>query len=185
MHCQVHDRWRRSLLHGFSSFYGKLPSGADLRTLGELSALMEGDPECARVRGTGFVRELLAHQTSRGLTFRSHPSSGDERVGVVIHEMEKHFRSPNLSVESLADDVRITPVHLRKIFRKETGHSPRQYLNAMRLRESVLMLRASSASIKEVAAACGYASDHYFHLIFRRKYDCTPTEFRNHSHGQL
>lgn len=186
LHCQIHDRWSRSLLRRFPSPYGRLPSrAAGFRILEELCCLMEADAESGQKRGEAFVQELLAAQLARGRLLKAGPPAGDARVGVVLQEMESGFRSPNLSVEALARQVQITPVQLRKIFRRETGGSPKQFLQALRLRESTRLLRRSTASIKEVAAACGFASDHYFHLVFRAKYGCTPTVYRTESYRQV
>lgn len=186
LHCQIHDLWNRPLLRRFPSAFGRLPFRAGaFRALAELSCLMSADPESGQQRGAAFVLELLAAQFSEGRLLAPVPSSGDERVGVVIQKMESNFRDPGLSVETLAGEVHITPVHLRKIFRRETGESPKQFLQALRLRESTRLLRRSTVSIKEVAAACGFASDHYFHLVFRERFGRTPSAYRADWHRQV
>jgi AraC-like DNA-binding protein len=186
LHCHIHDRWNRPLLRRFPSSSGRLPARpSNFRILEELCCLMATDPESGQQRGEAFVREVLAAQLAGEHLLKAAPSSGDERVSVVIQKMESGFRDCDLSVENLAREVQITPVHLRKIFRRETGDSPKQFLQAVRLRESTRLLRHSTASIKEVAAACGFASDHYFHLVFREKFGRTPSGYRADWHRQI
>lgn len=180
LHCRINDRWNRSLLRRFPSAFGQLPCRAGaFRALAELCCLMQADGESAQLRGAAFVQELLAAQFSEGRLLKAAPSPGDARVSVVIQKMENGFRDPGLSIETLAREVQVTPVYLRKIFRRGTGESPKHFLQALRLRESTRLLRRSTASVKEVAAACGFGSDHYFHLVFRQKFGRTPSGYRD------
>lgn len=184
LHCHIQDRWGRPLISRFSSPVG-IVSPECHAALQELTCLMGHHPEAAQPCGETLLRELLAAQIRRGLKLMPPPKAGDPRVGVVLDHMEQELSSPDLSVESLARRVRITPVHLRKLFREETGQSPRRFLISLRLRRAAGLLQQSTASIKEVAASCGFACDHYFHLSFRRQFSCTPSQYRLKTLGQV
>lgn len=178
MHCHLHDRWGRSLPARFSSPFGRLPHAREsIAALKELACLMENDPELGQPHGEMTVKELLVFQLRDGLLLKPSPR-GDPRVGGVIQRMEQRLASPDLSVEELARGVEITSVQLRKVFRRATGVGPKHFLTTLRLRKATRLLRHTLATVKQVAADCGFASDHYFHLAFRKEFDCTPSEYR-------
>lgn len=186
LHCHIHDRWGRPLVSRFSSPTGCLPFQTDgWRALRELTCLMGCDPALGQLRGKNFLRELLAAQLAAGTRLAVNPGASDARVGLVLQRMEQDVGSPGLSVETLARDVRLTPVQLRKLFRRETGTSPRRFLNTLRMRHAARLLRHSSDSVKEIAAACGFSSDHYFHLAFRKAFGATPSQYRGSAQGQF
>lgn len=179
LHCHLLDRWRRSLMSRVTHFHGALADPAEThRLLNELVCLMERDPATAQEYGAMVVRQLLAaHLLRRPLESAPAPA-GDERVRLALERMEAEFGSAALSVEELARAVHLTAVRFRQLFRAETGESPKQFLQALRLRHAVRRLAHTTESVKEVAARCGFASDHYFHLAFRRKFGCTPSQYR-------
>ncbi|MEO6847942.1 MAG: AraC family transcriptional regulator [Chthoniobacterales bacterium] len=179
IHCHIHDRWGRPLLSRFASPFGVLPSQTTWAPmLEELTYLMSADLRTGQERGEGMVRDLLAWQLRNDNLITPHVSASDPRVGIALEIMERDFSSPLLSVEDLARAVKITSVQLRKLFRRETGVSPKSFLQTLRLREATRLLHHTTSSVKEVAAACGFASDHYFHLAFRKSYGSTPSRYR-------
>lgn len=186
LHCHIHDRWGRPLVSRFSSPLGVLPSGAwGATALAEMACLMGHNSRAGQIRGKTFLREVLAAQLSAGTQLVPQPPAGDPRVGVAIDTMEREIGSPELSVEGLARRTGITSVQLRKLFRRETGMSPRRFLISLRLRQAARLLQHSTESMKEIATSCGFASDHYFHLVFRRHFLCTPSAYRRRIGSQV
>jgi len=186
LHCHIHDRWGRAVLFRLSSPVGNLGSLPEtLRALQETAELMQTHLRAGQLRGENFVRELLASQLAKGMHLELPPRVSDPRVGVVLQTMEKNFSSPELSVAELAREVKISVVQLRKLFRRETGVNPKSFLNTLRLREAARQLRQTSASIKEVAAACGFSQDHYFHRVFRQAFACTPSAYRDNGSREV
>ncbi len=186
LHCHIHDRWSRPLAARFSQPAGRLPSRSwGLEALRELACLASSNSHAAQKRGSVFLRELLACQLAAGARFRPQPAAGDPRIGVVLDAIESTFSDAALSVEALARRVGITSVRLRELFRQETGQSPRKFLSCYRLRKAAQMLRRTPSSVKEIAAACGFTSDHYFHLAFRKHFACTPSGYRHAIRSQV
>jgi AraC-like DNA-binding protein len=178
IHCHIQDRWGRSLLSRFPSPVGQLSNRrASEQVLKELTCLMSRDSEIGRLYGETVLKDLLVAQIRQG-EILTRASNADLRVGSVIQRMEKELDSVDLSIEDLARGVEITPVQLRKLFRRETGTGPKQFLSALRFRKASRLLRHTRAAVKKIAAECGFASDHYFHLAFRQEFGCTPSEYR-------
>lgn len=82
-------------------------------------------------------------------------------------------------VGDVAAQFHISQTHLRRIFTKELGISPSEYITSSRIeRAKNLLVRQPDASIGEIAAGCGYSSVYYFDEAFRTAVGCTPGAYR-------
>lgn len=179
LHCRVQDRWQRPLLARFSSVIGKLQDPARWhRVLADLACLMSLDPELGQQRGKILVRELLAERLQEEKKLAPLNRSGDPRIERVLQRMKSEQSSPELSIEALAREIDLTATQMRKLFRRETRTSPKQYLNRLRLERTAYLLRHTSLTVKQVALESGFATDNYFHLVFRKAFGMTPIAYR-------
>lgn len=63
---------------------------------------------------------------------------------------------------------------VERVFREKFGISVVAYLTSVRMKRAERLLRTTDLLIKEVAAACGYATPQYFCRAFRSFYGRTP-----------
>ena len=187
VHCHIHDHWKNPLLESFDSYKGLInPLPFWINQLKELTCLATTAGHLAQMRGSAIIRELLAAQITKSrLTLHSTDEGGDRRIQTALQILEKNFSNAQLSVERIASHIHITPVQFRKLFRRETKRSPKQFLSELRLREAGKLLSQSNSAIKTIAANCGFASDQYFHSAFRSHFGCTPTEYRRRAWQEL
>ena len=85
-----------------------------------------------------------------------------------------------LSINTLAKSVNLSPARLRQIFKAETGISPMQFLCSLRMQHAEDMLKTTFLSIKQIAYGCGARHVSSFVHSFKRRYGMTPSEFRAH-----
>ena len=71
--------------------------------------------------------------------------------------------------------------NFRRVFRRELGSSPQEYLNRLRIGMALAELRGGSSPVSEIAARCGFPSLSSFNRQFRKQQGCTPREFRHDS----
>jgi AraC-like DNA-binding protein len=179
LHCRVQDRWRRPLLSRFSSPLGRLRDPARWhRVLADLACLMRIDRELGQHQGKVLVGELMADRLREEKNLSPLDRNGDPRIERVLQRMKDELASPALSIDALAHGVNLTATQMRKLFRRETRRGPKQYLHQLRLEKAAHLLRSSTQTIKEVAAESGFATDNYFHLVFRKAFGLTPAAFR-------
>ena len=81
------------------------------------------------------------------------------------------------SVGELSAAVGISPFHLCRVFRRETGYSIHRYRTELRLRWSLQPL-ADGVDILTVALAAGFSHHSHFTTAFRRTFALRPSEFR-------
>ena len=68
---------------------------------------------------------------------------------------------------------------LRRMFRKNTGIAPAQYLQQLRIHMSMYMLRNTNAPIKNIAVDSGFKTPEYFCAVFQESTGITPKEYRS------
>jgi len=77
----------------------------------------------------------------------------------------------------VADQVGVTPKRLSRMFIEELGQGFSDYLIDFRIEKAKVLLSLPGASIKQVAAECGYPDPNYFARLFKKVTGVTPTEF--------
>jgi transcriptional regulator GlxA family with amidase domain len=89
-----------------------------------------------------------------------------------------------VDVESLAEKCSMSSRNFRRLFHRETGQCPSEYLERARLDKARRMLCDCELPIKSVAYHCGFASDDQMRLAFKRYLSITPKDYRARFIGQ-
>ena len=71
--------------------------------------------------------------------------------------------------------------YLTRIFRKELGISPWDYLNRYRIYLASELLRQEAMSVNEVASRTGFQDQAYFCRVFKKIKGVTPGKMGNRS----
>lgn len=114
--------------------------------------------------------------------FRSGPHPARKQSPAVeqaLTLMEQAYADGGLSMKRIAAAAGCSRYHLSRRFRAETGQSPYATLQQIRIRHALRQLTASSLTVKEIAANCGYRDTANFCREFKRRTLKTPTEARN------
>lgn len=102
----------------------------------------------------------------------------DERIERAVLHIAKEFRQ-NLFLEDLAGIACLSKFHFQKLFKKETGLSPLQYLNKTRLEHAAHFLEIyPGAKQTDVAFECGYSSPAVFTRSFTQYYKIPPSVYQ-------
>lgn len=84
-----------------------------------------------------------------------------------------------ISLPMLAKLHAITPDHLSRTFKKETGYGISEYLTLVRLQKAEFMLKNEPGrTVSEIAFACGFNDSNYFSDKFKKIYGVTPSSVR-------
>lgn len=82
-------------------------------------------------------------------------------------------------IERLAKEYNISASYLRKLFIKQTGMGPKQYLNHLRNQQACRYLQFTNFPIKEIAKLCGYWEEFHFSKMFKQLNGVSPTAYRS------
>jgi AraC family transcriptional regulator len=141
----------------------------------------------ARVPGTSkrvlpLIQLLAAHLVEKYTTVASRKS--EHRGGLPIgklHKVEDYVREhldQDISVETLAEMVELSPFHFSRVFKEATGMSPLQFVTRERIARAEQLVRETSRSLIDIALEVGYTSPSHFAQVFRRVVGTTPTDYR-------
>ena len=104
--------------------------------------------------------------------------STDERILAAIDYIQKNLYR-HLYTEMIAENVYMSRSHFCKLFRKEMGQCPSDFINDLRLERAKQLLKDSEYSVEAIALACGFNSHSYFSASFKKRLSVSPTEYRN------
>jgi AraC-like DNA-binding protein len=82
------------------------------------------------------------------------------------------------NISELAAQLHMSPSHLQRVFKRETGERIGEWLVTQRLRNAAYLLSNSYLSVKEIACSTGYEHVSSFIRAFERRYELTPTRYR-------
>ena len=97
-------------------------------------------------------------------------------VAKICEYIHENFSRGDLSIAEIAAAVELSPNYLQKVFRREQGCTPREYLINLRLNTARRLLLRHAGRIKEIAAMCGWNCPHYFANCYRRRFGHYPSQ---------
>ncbi|MCI8638618.1 MAG: response regulator [Coprococcus sp.] len=84
----------------------------------------------------------------------------------------------NISRDTLASLVYMSPDHVGRIFKKEMGMTIFDYLLDRKMAHAAKMLSKTEFSVSYIAANIGYSNISHFSGAFKKQYGITPSEYR-------
>lgn len=83
----------------------------------------------------------------------------------------------DLSVEALADKIKMSPRHFSRVCLREMKMNPGQFVDRLRVEAAQQMIDSSSMGLKEIADACGFGSADSMRRTFQRVMGVTAGEY--------
>ena len=100
------------------------------------------------------------------------------KVRRVLNTIQQRYAQRECTLRSLARDVGVAHEYLCRLIRRDTGRTFVAHLAEVRITQAKVLLRETSLSVKEVAAATGFESTTRIDRWFRKLHRCSPTEYR-------
>jgi transcriptional regulator GlxA family with amidase domain len=140
----------------------------------------------------------LAHEAARELVLFLRRPGGQPQVSVSLSAQASEMASirelqiwiaehlhAKLSVEDLADRMAMSVRHFERVFTREVGTTPSQYVLQLRVETARRQLERTRDGLKQVAAAAGFRSVLLMRRAFVRLLGITPTRYRELSEGAV
>ena len=108
-------------------------------------------------------------------------ASDSRRVLKVKNYISNNYME-EIRLSTLADLAGMSPSAFSRFFKLHTGRNLSDYIIDMRLGYAGRMLVDTSKSVAEICYACGFNNLSNFNRIFKKKKNCSPTEFRENYH---
>jgi len=104
-------------------------------------------------------------------------NSIDMQAEAIINYIHANYVE-NMSLNDLASISNLSRSECSRVFKRNIGVTPFEYLNRYRLTQSMHLIRKSKKTITEVAYEVGFNSTSYFISSFKRLTGLTPLQFR-------
>ncbi|KGX92077.1 hypothetical protein N781_03020 [Pontibacillus halophilus JSM 076056 = DSM 19796] len=95
-----------------------------------------------------------------------------------VEYIQTHFHHEDISLQSVADRVQMSPAYFSMEFKKEMGITFKQYVTQKRMNRARQLLEDPTYKTYEVAFAIGYGDYPHFTKTFKKCMGLTPTEYR-------
>lgn len=98
-------------------------------------------------------------------------------LGRVVELIRTDFDQP-LTVQGLAREIGIHPIHLSRVFRRVHRISIRDYLRRVRIRFACRRIRRPDVRLADLAQTAGFADQSQFTRAFKEVMGVTPGRYR-------
>ena len=136
-------------------------------------ALDNGSPRLQQLT----LELLLWHlsQMSQQLVIHSQKDREQAMVMDVLSQLE---RDRTCTLTEISRKYSVSDSYLSRIIRRQTGCTFTQLLHSARFTRAASLLRDTTLSVTDIAAAVGYDNTSFFYRQFTQRYGCTPKEYR-------
>ena len=112
-------------------------------------------------------------QSAHSTQLLSNNKMSDYYIKEAINYIEQNFQN-NITIEDVASVCGINRSYLGKIFKKNTGQSPQEFLMNYRMVKAAELLKLTSLSIADIGSAIGYENQLHFSRAFKNIYGVSP-----------
>lgn len=93
--------------------------------------------------------------------------------------VRQEYANSEMSLQDVAFHAGFSVDHFNRLFMAQTGFTVMSYVNYIRLKHALHLLRTTEKSILDIALDVGFASHEGFLRAFRKQYGQTPSEYRS------
>ncbi|MBN2713184.1 MAG: helix-turn-helix transcriptional regulator [Planctomycetes bacterium] len=118
---------------------------------------------------------LIVHRALRIL--KKAQTETTDCIDKAVQFLHENYSS-DITVTELADRYGYSEGYFYRQFKERTGETPKAFLNEIRIRQAIHMLRNSTLPVKKIAPITGFHDSFYFSRIFRQITGQSPTQIR-------
>ncbi len=167
---QVRDNSPFSLLPIRETLSRITKDGEDIERI--LSKIKIIDSE--RISSYVNIMKLVAEH----ITATNKANYRNESLAELIKKYINKNYDSKISLNLLSEKFGCSNSTIMKQFKEAYNTTVSEYINEVRLTKAVEMVKESTKSVKEIAAACGFSDQNYFSRQFSEKFGIPPTEYR-------
>ena len=150
------------------------PNGFLLNAFAAAFYYYSGSPE-----DQSLLLPLYGQLIAATLTTRNQTRLHSEIVQQLKNDILENYPDCGYDLNLFLNSLPFSAGYLKKVFKKETGLTPLQYLTEKRLENAAnnLAMSGGKGNISEIAYQCGFSEPLYFSRLFKRKYGISPRSY--------
>lgn len=122
--------------------------------------------------------QVIKHLLDASASMKEQFGSGNQIVLEAERYIKQHY-CDNITLQTVAHEIHVTPTWLSKLFKRETGLTFLEYLTHVRLKKAVELLDNVQLKVYQVCDMVGYRDPVYFAKLFKKQFGCTPQDYRS------
>jgi YesN/AraC family two-component response regulator len=129
------------------------------------------------------LREIFSETDSGGGT-----EGAEAREKYILESVARHIEQKymtDLTLEKVSRLACMSRFSFCRAFKERFGQTLISYLNGIRLKNALRLLRNSDYNITEIAHSVGYRTMGHFDRVFRAAYKVSPREYRKKVSGRI
>lgn len=99
-----------------------------------------------------------------------------KKFSEALRYIENNY-TKQITLDKLANLSHISTYHFCRLFKESTGQTVIEYINNLRIKKAILLLKESNLNITEIALACGFNDANYFSRIFKKSTNMRPSNY--------
>lgn len=115
---------------------------------------------------------------SRSILSKKQAKEGN-LIGQVKAYLEKNMSDPQVGLASTAAAFYVSPGHLGRLMKKETGQTFVEYLTQLRMKRAENLLKTTDLKGYEIGEQVGIPDPHYFSVLFKKTTGRSMNEYRS------
>ena len=125
---------------------------------------------CTRVAS---ILQRLVHR----LAVRTKENVPATRQAIAIKEILDRHIEEGISLEELSGQVFLSVSQIIRIFKKNFGVTPYDYILDKKIETAKILLKNSALNIRQISDRLNFSDEHYFSNFFKRKVGVRPKEY--------
>jgi len=128
-----------------------------------------------RLRDAGFDRLADYRELFQRWLSENRLIAGFSReIMPALQYIHEHYRK-KLTLDDMCAAVNLSRSHFSKIFKRETGKTPMEYVEELRMNLSRMLLRTTSFSVGEISEMVGIGDIFYFSKLYKKHFNVSPS----------
>jgi AraC-like DNA-binding protein len=107
----------------------------------------------------------------------------EQFLSTLLAFAEANLTTQDFGLGELCSNLCVSRPQLYRKIKEISGRSPNDFINDLRLRKALGMLKEKKSSIAEIAFESGFNSPSYFTKCFTEKFGCTPSVYARQTAG--
>jgi AraC family L-rhamnose operon regulatory protein RhaS len=133
-----------------------------------------------------LILNLIARNIQHQIIAYSRELNPKNKTHEITSYIQQHiFDKAYLSIPNLAEHFNLSPGHLSRSFKEETGRTIKDYITRYKLDIIKSRLKYSDLTISEIAFEINFTDESHLNKIFKAAFGLTAKQFRLNNHKSI